>query len=64
MPESLLNEEQLKKWLGYKRRCDIESWLSDRRINWYRAGGGKIVTTQAAIDQAFNTEQAQKVASF
>jgi hypothetical protein len=63
-PDFLINEDDLKEWLGYERRSDIENWLLSHRINWRCGKGGKVVTMRSAVEQAFDATPAAKAASF
>ena len=51
MNQSLLNEEDLKAWLGYEQRAAVERWLSERGIQ-YDKSQDKIVTTVQAVNNA------------
>jgi hypothetical protein len=50
--QHLLNEEDLKNWLGFNRRLDLERHLQSIRIPYFYGRGGRIRTTTAAIDKA------------
>jgi hypothetical protein len=47
----LLNEDDLKSWLGFSRRLDLERHLQSCRIPYIYGKGGRICTTIAAIDK-------------
>lgn len=51
-PAPLLDEDALKAWSGYSQRARLEEWLRERKIPYTRGQGGRICTTQAAIDAA------------
>ncbi len=54
--DHLLTEESLMEWSGYQRRADIMHWLDDRGIPYWLGKGGRICTTQAAVDAAMLQE--------
>lgn len=60
-PESLIDEDDLKAWLGYTNRSAVEKWLVRRGVDWDSGCDGKIVTTRKAIEEAFNQSEAQAV---
>jgi hypothetical protein len=45
-------EDQLKEWLGIKQRTRLMRALHDMRIPYVLGAGGRICTTQGAIDSA------------
>lgn len=45
----LIDEDDLKVWLGYEQRQKIAQWLSERGIP-YQTAKGRIVTTIQAIN--------------
>ena len=47
----LLTEDQLRDWLGYARRADLERVLDSRGIPWLPGRDGRICTTLAAIER-------------
>lgn len=49
--QQLLTEEDLKHWLGFARRLDLELHLKSCRIPYLYGKGGRICTTVAAIDK-------------
>ena len=63
-PDFLLNEDDLKEWLNYERRADIENWLLSHRVTWRCAKGGRIVTTRSAVEQAFDASPVAKRVGF
>jgi hypothetical protein len=48
--DSLIREEGLLEWLGYSRRSDAMKWLDEHGVPYWYGRGGRICTTQAAID--------------
>lgn len=48
--DALIREEQLLDWLGYTRRFDAMKWLDEHGVPYWYGRGGRICTTQAAID--------------
>ncbi len=53
MNPPLITEDQLKAWLDFKNRADVEKWLKARRIPYDYGRGGAICTTAAAIEGYF-----------
>ena len=53
----LLSEEKLLNWTGYRRSGDLINWFEQNKIPYCRAKGGRVVTTQSAIDSAFITPE-------
>lgn len=49
---TLLTEEDLKKWTGYKQRAKIESFLRREKIPYTYGKGAKILVTKDAITGA------------
>ncbi|TQV85230.1 hypothetical protein FKG94_03300 [Exilibacterium tricleocarpae] len=47
---ALVNEDELKSWLGFDRRSAIENWLDKHKIPFHYGKGNQICTTQRAID--------------
>lgn len=47
----LLSEDDLKNWLGFSRRLDLERHLQNIRIPYVYGKGGKICTTISAVDK-------------
>jgi len=47
---ALISESQLRAWLGFNRRADLERHLRESKIPFAYGKGGRIVTTLAAID--------------
>jgi len=53
MPMSaLVTEEELREWLYIKQRGRLMRMLTELKIPNHLAGGGRVCTTQAAIDQS------------
>jgi len=50
-PQHLLSEDDLKNWLGFSRRLDLERHLQNIRIPYVYGKGGRICTTIAAVDK-------------
>lgn len=48
----LLSEQDLKDWLHVKQRACLVRILEDKGIPYMIGGGGTIVTTQTAMNQA------------
>lgn len=48
--DSLIREEGLLEWLGYSRRGDALKWLDEHGVPYWFGKGGRICTTQTAID--------------
>lgn len=46
----LITEQQLRAWLGYERRADLERVLVDNRVSYFRGRGGALCTTLSAIE--------------
>lgn len=55
---ALVNEDDLRAWLGYDQRAKIERWLSDRGIP-FEVSRDRIVTTVQAINTAMIGAQQQ-----
>lgn len=49
---ALVNESDLREWLGYKQQQQIINWLKARQIP-FDLSRGKVVTTASAIDGYF-----------
>jgi hypothetical protein len=49
---TLITEDQLQEWLGIKQRTRLMRALQELKIPYVLGGGGRICTTQGAIDQA------------
>lgn len=47
----LINCGNLKDWLGYKQQADVERWLTEHGIRFWRGRGGEPVTTLEEIDR-------------
>lgn len=54
--DHLVSEESLLEWLGYSRRADAMRWLEEHGISYWLGKGGRICTTQAAVDAAIVAE--------
>lgn len=52
MSSQLLTQSDLANWCGYKRQGDIERWLRDEGIKFFRVRDGKISTTIGLIEAA------------
>jgi hypothetical protein len=48
----LITEDQLREWLGIRQRTRLMRTLQELKIPYVVGAGGRICTTQAAIDQA------------
>jgi hypothetical protein len=48
----LITEDQLREWLGIRQRTRLMRTLQELKISYVVRAGGRICTTQAAIDQA------------
>ena len=49
---SLITETQLKNWLGYRRRADIERALRQAGIRFIHGQGGTVCTTERWLTEA------------
>jgi hypothetical protein len=49
---TLISEDQLQDWLGIKQRTRLMRTLQELKIPYILGGGGRICTTQGAIDSA------------
>jgi hypothetical protein len=49
---NLITEEQLQEWLNTKQRTRLMRALQELKIPYVLGGGGRICTTQGAIDGA------------
>ncbi len=49
---SLITEDELKEWTGYKQRSKIEAFLRREKIPFTYGKGSKILVTRAAINNA------------
>lgn len=49
---ALVNESDLREWLGYKQQQQIINWLKARQIP-FDLSRGRVVTTASAIDDYF-----------
>lgn len=49
---ALVTEKELQEWLGIKQRTRLMKTLRDAKIPYMFGGGGRICTTQGAIDQS------------
>jgi hypothetical protein len=49
---ALLSEQELKDWLNVKQRAKLLNLLETQSIPYLIGGGGTIVTTRTAMDQA------------
>lgn len=52
MNPNLITEEDLKHWLGYERRADLDAWLRDKGIEPKRGKGGRICILAADLAAA------------
>jgi hypothetical protein len=50
----LISEDQLRAWLGYQRRADLERAMIDQRIPILYGRKGQICTTLQAIEGALS----------
>ena len=50
----LITEDQLQEWLGIKQRTRLMRTLQELKIPYVFGGGGRICTTQGAIDRALS----------
>lgn len=51
----LLQEKDLREWLGFKRRADLVRWLDQKKIR-YEYAREEVVTTLEAVNERFRTE--------
>ncbi len=58
---TLLSDQNLRDWLGYERPSDVEKFLKEHGINYWRTRGGKLVTTQENIQTAFGKDEIKMV---
>lgn len=56
---ALVNEDDLRAWLGYEQRAKIEQWLSDRGIP-FEISRDRVVTTMQAINKGLIGAEAQE----
>jgi hypothetical protein len=49
----LIHEAALLEWTGFRQRSRLERWLVEKNIPYDKGRGGAILTTLAAINQAF-----------
>jgi hypothetical protein len=54
---SLIHQEQLLAWTGYPSEGYLERWLKDNHIPYKRGNGGRICTTEEAINKALDGEK-------
>ena len=57
--DGLLNEDQLKHWLGYERRSDVRRTLVVVGVKVALGKGGRIGSTVRAITAALKGESAE-----
>lgn len=57
---SLLTEDDLKQWTGYKHRSKIEAFLRREKIPYTYGKGAKILVTQDAINGVLGNQQSAK----
>lgn len=55
---SLITEDELKEWTGYKQRSKIEAFLRREKIPFTYGKGAKILVTKAAINSALGGQSA------
>ena len=48
----LLTEAELKEWTSYKHQGDLEKFLQEHRIPYFRGKGGKLLTTLGLIENS------------
>jgi|GEM_PF-3080142 len=48
--KALLEESDLKAWLGFQRRTDLENYLRRQKIPYLYGKGNRICTTTDAIN--------------
>ena len=48
----LLDEDDLRQWVDYDRRSDLERWLRENGIRFRHGKAGKVVTTLTAVNTA------------
>jgi hypothetical protein len=58
--DSLLTEDDLKRWTGYKHRSKIEAFLRREKIPFTYGKGSKILVTKDAINGALGGHLANK----
>lgn len=58
---AIIQQEVLLEATGYEQPGSLERWLRDNRIRFYIGKGGRIWTTEFAINAALNlTEHADE----
>lgn len=50
MASPLLQQDHLLEWTGFRRPGDLEKWLRENGVPYRRGRGGRLITTQAAVD--------------
>ncbi len=60
----LLNTDDLKKWLGYKRKADVINWLDKRGIGWQFGHNKEICTTLDAVTHGIEATEKRTPARF
>jgi len=60
----LLNTDDLRQWLGYKRTADIIKWLERNNVPWRRGSGDQICTTLDAVSKAIEGGEQRTPARF
>ncbi|WKD51697.1 hypothetical protein [Microbulbifer spongiae] len=51
---TLLQEEELKAWIGVKSRAKLMDWLDQQELPYRLAPGGRVVTELGAISEALS----------
>ncbi len=52
MNRDLLTESDIANWCGYKRQGDIERWLKENGIRYFRGKDGKLLATIGLVEAA------------
>lgn len=52
----LLSEEELKNWLGVKRRATLRRCLLEKNIQFFESIGKRICTTTTAVNMALENK--------
>ena len=58
---NLITETQLREWLGYRRRADIERALKSAGVRVINGQGGTVCTTERWLTEAGNLPKITEV---
>ncbi len=61
---SLLSDQELRDWLGYERPSDVEKFLREHSIKYWRTRGGKIVTTLENVQRSLALSNREQMVRF